>query len=177
MSNIFITSDQHYSHKNLIDFKREDGTSLRPFTSVEEMNETLIENHNSVVGKNDKIYFLGDVVFSATALHQIMPRLNGQKILIKGNHDNLKMSAYAQHFKDIRAYHVMDKMILSHIPIHESSMGRWRANVHGHLHANLVREPICGDEDLQYMNVCVEQTNYTPISFEDVRQFIKNRGL
>lgn len=177
MPNIFLISDTHFNHSNILTFKREDGTPLRPFKTIEEMNEAMINNWNKTVGVNDKCYHMGDVVVSATALHEIMPRLNGEKILIKGNHDNLKQSAYAQHFKDVRAYHIMDKMILSHIPIHPSSLGGWRANLHGHLHANIVRDQIDYTEDLRYFNVCVEQTNYTPISFEDVRQFIKTRGL
>ena len=171
MSNTWLTSDQHYYHSNILSFKRQDGSPARPFSSVEEMNETMIANYNAVVSKNDKTYFLGDLCFSATAFHEIMPRLNGTKVLIKGNHDNLKMSAYMQYFKDVRSYHILDKMLLSHIPIHPASIERFRCNVHGHLHHNLVPN---GDK---YINVCVEHTNYTPISFEAVKDIAKSRGL
>jgi calcineurin-like phosphoesterase family protein len=179
MSNIFLTSDQHYGHANIITFKREDGTSLRPFTSIEEMNETLIDNHNRVVSKNDKIYFLGDMGYvNVTQFDSFMGRLNGTKILIRGNHDDhLKLHQLAKHFKDVRAMHILDKMLLTHIPIHPSSLGRWRVNVHGHLHANIIRHADTNEEDLRYLNVCVEHTNYTPIDFETVRSIVNSRGL
>jgi calcineurin-like phosphoesterase family protein len=88
--------------------------------------------------------------------------LNGTKILIKGNHDNLKLSQYAQMFKDVRATHTLDKFVLSHIPIHPDSLARWKANIHGHTHANNLDDP-------RYINVSVEQINYTPIDFEEIK--------
>jgi calcineurin-like phosphoesterase family protein len=78
-------------------------------------------------------------------------------------------------------------MILSHIPIHESSMGRFRLNIHGHLHEKRVMKPcgfdkltgeiIYGDEiDPRYFCVCVEATDYAPILFEDVIKRIEEEG-
>lgn len=167
MSRTFLISDTHFGHSNILTFKRDDGTPLRPFSSVEEMDEVMINNWNSVVGKKDKVYHLGDLLFSNRKLQEVMPRLNGTKVLIKGNHDNLKLSQYAQFFKDVRAYHVLDKMVLSHIPIHLNSLERWRANLHGHLHSNLIN-------DKRYINLSVEQINYTPIDFEEIRERVKN---
>lgn len=166
MSRTFLISDTHFGHSNILTFKRDDGTPLRPFSSVEEMDETMIDNWNRVVGKKDKVYHLGDLVFSNRKLQEVMPRLNGTKVLIKGNHDTLKLSQYAQFFKDVRAYHVLDKMLLSHIPIHPNSMGKWRANLHGHLHYHLI-------DDERYINLSVEQINYTPIEFEEIRERVK----
>jgi len=170
MSKTFLTSDTHYGHKNILTFLRGDGKLLREFSSVEEMDETLVSNWNKVVSKDDKVYHLGDVCFTATKLHEIMPRLNGTKVLIKGNHDNLKMSAYMQYFKDVRAYHVLDKMLLSHIPVHLGSLERWGVNIHGHLHSNVI-------PDVRYINVSVEQTNFTPVDFEQIRIIVKSLGL
>ena len=161
-ANVFLTSDHHFGHTNILTFKRNDGTPLRPFTTIEEHDEVLIENWNKVVRPNDKVYHLGDVCFKFSVLQAIMPRLNGTKILIKGNHDGLKLSQYAQYFKDVRAYSILDKFVLSHVPLHPESVTRWKANIHGHTHANCLDDP-------QYINVCVEQTNYTPINFEEIR--------
>ena len=86
--NIFLASDHHMNHANCLTFKKNDGTPLRPYSCVEEMNETLIDNHNSVVRPQDKIYMLGDVAMNKRGL-EMVKRMNGTKILIKGNHDCL----------------------------------------------------------------------------------------
>ena len=170
MGKILLTSDTHWGHANILTFKRDDGTPLRPFSSREEMDETMVDNWNKVVGPNDKIYLLGDVGFkNATFFEGIFSRLNGTKVLIKGNHDQLKLSVYMKYFKDIRAVHQLDKIILSHIPIHPESIGRWRGNIHGHTHVNKL-------SDHRYFNVCVEHTNYTPIDFEEIRCYYKSIG-
>ena len=171
MKNIFVVSDHHFGHANICKFLNDDGTKVRPWDDVDEMDEVLIQNHNKVVGHNDKCYFLGDVTFSKKHLHKIA-RLNGDKVLIKGNHDNLKLSDYIPYFRDIRACHVLFNLIMTHIPIHEQELKRFKLNLHGHLHGNLVRDK-WGNPDPRYKNVCVEHTNYTPIPFDDL---FKNLG-
>ena len=152
------------------EFLNSDNSKLRPWTSVEEMDEALVANWNSVVNKKDKVYHLGDVVINRKALGTLS-RLNGEKVLIKGNHDIFRLTDYTAHFKDIRAYHVLDKMLLSHIPVHPDSKGRFKANIHGHTHSNRVLDSQ-GLIDEYYQCVCVEQINYTPIEFEAIRQRI-----
>lgn len=179
MSNTFVISDHHFGHKNILTFKNNGGTNLRTFSCVDEMDQTMIDNHNKVVGINDKIYFLGDVCFGATRFHQVMSQLKGTKVLIKGNHDGLNLSAYAQHFKDVRSLHVMDKIVLTHVPIHPYSLSRWRGNIHGHLHNNLVQEISdfpSGRNDVRYFNACVEHHDYTPVEFETIRAYYKSVG-
>ena len=136
MPTTFIVSDTHFSHSNILTFLNPDGSRLRSFDSVEEMDELMIENWNKVVKPNDRVYHLGDVCFKFAHLQAIIPRLNGYKnaVLIKGNHDELKPHQYLQYFKDIRACSIIDKFILTHIPIHPDSLGRCKANIHGHLH-------------------------------------------
>ena len=169
MSNIFLISDQHYNHKNFLNFLDEAGNKIRPFTDVEEMDEYMIFCHNSVVKPQDKVYFLGDVCFNKKTLDIIMPRLNGTKVLIKGNHDNLKLTQYQEYFKDVRASHQLDKYVLSHIPLHPDHMGRWANGcIHGHLHQCKVMKD--GVEDPNYINVSVECINYTPISLEELKK-------
>ncbi len=177
MSKTFLIGDTHFCHSNILKFTKEDGTLLRPgFSSIQEHDEFLIDRWNSVVSCGDKVYHLGDVgFFNTTSAIKILNRLNGTKILIKGNHDNLKLSVYAQIFKDVRAYHVLDKFVLSHIPLHVESLYRWTANIHGHLHANNVCISLNGIKSLdpRYVNISCEQINFTPIDFEEIRSKYK----
>jgi calcineurin-like phosphoesterase family protein len=178
MPAVFLVSDTHFGHAGVCRFLREDGTKLRPWNSPEEMDEEMVKMWNETVRPNDKVYHLGDVVINRKAL-SILHRLNGDKILIRGNHDIFKLEDYTRHFRDIRGYHVMNGMILSHIPVHEESLGRFGTNIHGHLHANRVMKV---DEygtswiDPRYHCVCVEQTDFRPILFEDVIKRIKEEG-
>jgi len=164
MTNTFLISDTHFSHGNILNFMKKDNTPLRPFfVDINHHDFVLIDNWNKVVGKNDKVYHLGDVGFTNfPKLKTIFDMLNGTKVLIKGNHDNFKLSQYAQIFKDVRATHQLDKFVLSHVPIHPYSLDRWKGNLHGHLHEGQI-------DDERYVNMCVEHWNYTPVPFETIR--------
>ncbi len=170
MSNIFLISDTHFSHEGVTKFLNKDGTKLRPFDTVEQMDEYMVEKWNEVVTSKDKVYHLGDVTMKHQHLN-ILSRLNGKKVLIKGNHDIFKLSQYSKYFYDVRGYHVLDGIIMSHIPIHSDSIERFRANIHGHLHSNRVMKD--GLIDNRYFNVSVEQISYQPIPFEVVNGFLK----
>lgn len=163
MPNVFLISDTHFGHTNMLNFTRANGTPLRPFAHVDEMNDTLIKNWNSVVAPHDKVYHLGDVTMNAKSLN-LLYTLNGTKILIKGNHDIQALKYYLPHFKDIRASHELDGLLLTHIPVSDTQKQRYRGNVHGHLHDKTLKDP-------WYLNVSVEQINYTPIPFEDVQKY------
>jgi calcineurin-like phosphoesterase family protein len=181
MPNVFLTSDTHFGHVNICKFTNHDGSPVRPWDSVEEMDEEMVKRWNDTVGPKDKVYHLGDVVINRKSL-QILDRLNGDKVLIKGNHDIFPLKDYVKYFRDIRAYHVMNGCILSHIPVHKESIARFGANIHGHTHGNRVMSWQAIDEDIDYKPdpdyfcVCVEQTNFTPISFENVIKKIKDQG-
>ena len=181
MPSVFLVSDTHFGHAGVCRFVRNDGvTKLRPWDTAEEMDEFMVKAWNERVRPNDKVYHLGDVVINRKALG-IMRRLNGDKVLIRGNHDIFKDTDYREHFRELRAYHVMNGMILSHIPIHSESLGRFGVNIHGHLHANRVMMPgfngkITDIVDVRYHCVCVEQTDFAPILFEDVVKRIEAEG-
>ena len=184
MPAVWLVSDTHFGHeKTCTAFKRADGTPLRPFASAEEMNEVMVARWNERVRPNDKVYHLGDVVINRKFLN-ILERLNGDKVLIKGNHDIFKLEDYTRYFRDIRGYHVMNGMILSHVPIHEQQLARFGCNIHGHLHANRVMQKTrFGNTDQfdevidpRYYNVSVEQTDFAPILFEKVIEEIKKQG-
>jgi len=180
MPSVFLTSDTHFGHAGVCRFMQNDGvTKLRPWTDPDEMDEEMVKRWNETVKPTDKVYHLGDVVINRKAL-KIMHRLNGDKVLIRGNHDIFKDDDYREHFRELRAYHVMNGMILSHIPLHPESLGRFGVNIHGHTHSNRVmtwhptkQHPVV---DPRYHCVCVEQTDFRPILFEDVIQKIKDEG-
>jgi calcineurin-like phosphoesterase family protein len=187
MPSIFLISDPHFGHQGVCKFMRNDGvTKLRPWDNAEEMDEYLVKVYNERVRPNDKVYFLGDVVINRKAL-KTLARLNGDKVLIRGNHDIFRDDEYREYFRELRAYHVMNGCILSHIPVHEASLGRFGCSIHGHLHANRVMKArgvdartgdiLYSDEiDPRYYNVSVEQTDFAPILFEDVLKKIKEQG-
>ena len=191
MANKFVISDTHFGHTNSWEkFKLPDGSPLRPFTSNEEMDETMIQRWNAKVKPEDTVYHLGDVVINRKHLH-LVKRLNGKKRLIRGNHDIFKDKDYYEvGFDSLYGVRVFtDKFILSHIPLHPDSItDRFKVNVHGHLHANevtrkIVTKPFApvGQQDVidqidpRYLCVSVEHTNYEPLSFEEVDARIAKR--
>jgi len=180
MPAVFLVSDTHFGHAGVCRFMRNDGvTKLRPWDNPEEMDEEMIKRWNETVRPNDKVYHLGDVVINRKAL-KTLHRLNGDKVLIRGNHDIFRDDEYRQHFRELRAYHILNGMIMSHIPIHTESLGRFGTNIHGHLHANRVmiqkHAKATPEIDPRYHCVCVEQTDFRPILFEDVIKRIKAEG-
>ena len=78
---IFFTSDHHFDHTNIIKY------CSRPFQSVDEMNEVMVKRWNEVVGVRDTVYYLGDFSLGKGSIEKFVPRLNGEKYLIMGNHD------------------------------------------------------------------------------------------
>lgn len=188
MPSVFLVSDTHFGHLGVCRFTRADGvTKLRPWDSPEEMDEAMVRAWNERVRPTDKVYHLGDAVINRRAL-PTLARLNGDKVLIRGNHDIFRDDEYRQYFRELRAYHVMNGLILSHIPVHSDSLGRFGCNIHGHLHANRVRRPrgvdaktgeiLYSEEiDPRYYNVSVEQLpDFAPVLFEDVCKGIVEQG-
>jgi len=168
MSEIFVVSDTHLNHANILKFTGKDGKLIRPgFESVSHMNEVMIERWNKVVRPQDKIYHLGDVYFgSQSDAEKILSRLNGKKRLIVGNHDCIygKGNPLQKHFQKIYMWRIFREfgVVLSHVPIHEDSFRKVDLNVHGHTHEK-------GSPKGPYRSVCVEMIDYRPINIEEVR--------
>ena len=135
----YYISDLHYGHENSIYMDN------RPFASLEEMNERLIERWNSVVSCNDTVYILGDFIWKRdnSLWQEIVPKFNGRKNLIVGNHDIRKenfLIATRKLFDKIEAlteiHDLGRNVILCHYPI---PFGRHDYNnnvymLYGHLH-------------------------------------------
>lgn len=86
----YYTSDTHFGHVNIISYCN------RPFRDIHHMTEGLVRSWNEVVGPDDTVYHLGDFAMGPKTEHKkFFDRLNGYKVLIRGNHDQSveKMSA------------------------------------------------------------------------------------
>ncbi|MDR3502987.1 MAG: hypothetical protein P4L79_10425 [Legionella sp.] len=173
MTNTFLASDHHFFHQNILKFKNNDGTPVREFSNVEEMNETMIERHNSVVQETDTVYFGGDVFFgSKSNIPNIMYRLRGKKILILGNHDEVVKQELYRYFMRIVLWHPFreHKLILSHVPLpYHQFRHEVEVNVHGHLHGEVVKnKDTWSTPDPHYFSICMERINYTPIHLDEI---------
>ena len=177
---LWFISDTHFGHANILTFKHEDGTLLRPgFVNVAEMDEFMIHKWNTTVKPADHVYHLGDVAMKKENL-QTVKKLNGHKRLIMGNHDIYHVKDYMEvGFEKIMAHRRFADMVFTHFPVHPRSIGG-KANVHGHTHSNWTPDPVVGPDReqkvriLPYINVSVEMINYTPVSLgwieEEVRR-------
>ena len=155
---------------------------MQDFTSAQEMDETMILRWNTAVRPQDKVYHLGDVTMDPARYLRLISRLNGHKRLILGNHDSGTVQEYlAAGFQKIYGCRVLDQILFTHIPVHPSALGRFKANVHGHVHEKPSPEPVVRVKNddpgrtslVPYINVSVEVTEYRPITFEEVRQRIR----
>ena len=187
---IWFISDTHFGHDNLVTtFKRSDGSPARAFASAQEMDETMIARWNAVVRPSDHIYHLGDLTMArgnqTKYIDAIMARLSGHKRILLGNHDQLKSKWYQQHFEKVKGSQVFDNLLFTHIPVAPWCHGRFRANVHGHTHANgervyweMAHDATTGlFRDVAYVNLSVEQINYAPVSLEEIKSWIASPPL
>ena len=164
--NYWVTSDSHYGHTNILKWGR------GQFADTDEMDEYLIERWNEVVRPGDYVYHLGDVFCGPQTKERkshVMKRLKGKKTLIVGNHDPIMEYCNGGWFRKVVMWKVFNEFncLLTHVPVHESSLHermveRGGLNVHGHIHQH---ESPPGP----YKCVCVEQTNYSPVNLEDIR--------
>ena len=177
---VFFTSDTHFYHSNIINF------CGRPFKNVEVMNETLIANWNSVVGPDDIVFHLGDFCLGGSAeWTNILNRLKGKIYLIVGNHDikNLRQGYYS-HFEHIAMQmHIevgKQKIYLNHCPfLCYGGAYRDTWQLFGHVHTSKQNTGIDAPRlnmlfPTQY-DVGVDNNNFTPVSFEQVKRIIERQ--
>lgn len=158
--NIFIVSDTHFYHTNIISY------CGRPYKNVEEMNKDLIAKWNSIVKKDDLVYHLGDFCFGGKEkVKEILALLNGKINLVMGNHDRYNIRFYYEAgFNRVydRPIIIQDFFVLSHAPfVPWEKDGRY-ANLHGHTH----EDPRFSTTSRTF-NACVEMNNYSPVLLED----------
>lgn len=170
---IWFTADSHIGHRNIIKYCQ------RPFSDVEEMNETLISNWNKVVGKDDFVFHLGDFsVGGAAEWTSLIDCLNGRIFLVLGNHDmNNVDQGFMKRFEDVSMQMLItigqQRIYLNHYPFlcyGGAYRGTWQ--LFGHLHTSYCMSGLDSPR-LQMLfprqyDVGVDNNNYTPISFEEV---------
>ena len=152
----YFIADTHFGHKKILNYE----LSRSVFKSIEDMNETLIDNWNSVVTKNDRVFHLGDFCWGTKNLHYAS-RLNGIKYLIAGNHDTAPTAEYLKYFHKVLGCMSYKGAILTHMPIHEEQFKRFTFNIHGHLHSSSLK-------DFCYINVSCEQQELSPCSWKQI---------
>lgn len=166
---VWITSDHHFGHANICKFKNDHNEPIRPWDDVFEMEEELIKRWNERVKPNDYVIHCGDFAMNRTGYDRVINRLNGKRILIQGNHDGFSYSTYQKHFVEVQSMIMLHgTAIITHIPVHPSSIDKYTVNIHGHLHSHRVL--LDGEIDPRYVCVCVEQTDYYPVLLNDVIQ-------
>jgi calcineurin-like phosphoesterase family protein len=165
MAGAFFISDLHLKHKNILTF----AGHYRDGDTVEEHDEILIEKINSKVHKRDKLFILGDVVWKREDL-SIISRINGQKELIIGNHDEARIDEYRKYFDKVHGFYKYRGFWISHCPIHPDEL-RGCKNVHGHVHMNCIMKRFLGfpyARDTRYIPVTVEALDGYPICYDEL---------
>ena len=179
---VWFTSDLHFWHKNICKYCN------RPYESVEEMNEAIIQNWNAVVKDDDIVFVLGDLGFCGIEkLKPLLERLKGKKYLVQGNHDSDKVV-----FKLIEGNILEDSyklttitiegdpevpeqmLTLCHFPMldwYEKEKGSWM--IHGHQH-QLPKTPSCS---VVHWDVGLDKNGMTPINFEQLKINITKQYL
>lgn len=180
MTNTFYTADVHMGHKQIINYEPE----FRDFQNVEEHDEHIIKNWNSVVNPNDTVWILGDMVINKKNLHRFR-ELNGRKLLVMGNHDNFNKEWFDTVLMDVvdRPFGCVEKRfggirtVFTHIPVHPCQLERrFDFNLHGHLHSSTVSKMDgSGEDDLRFLNLSMEHWNLTPVPFDTIKRELEDR--
>lgn len=187
---IFFTSDMHVSHKNILKFN----PNTRPYSSIEEMNESLINNWNSVVGENDIVWNLGDVFFGPKeGVREFLSQLNGSHHLVLGNHDQrfakmtkdgqLQLTELGENclsmglFRSIQSYAELrlgkDTICLSHYAMrvwNKSDHGSY--HLYGHFHGSMLGEGRSMDVGIDSSDLV---SDGKPFSWEDIKAHLSVR--
>lgn len=189
----FIASDHHFNHEKIIEY------CDRPFNSAEEMEKTMIQNHNKIVGEDDDVLFLGDFMWGRkTQLDDVLPEMknvlremNGRKFLVRGNHDYFYPETYLEAgFLDVQEKFVIDDMTFVHAPkqLFQETIGKnftdmpegYALVAKDNLGRNIPGEYVCGHVHnmwkvlCPFVNVSVDVWGFAPVHSSDVRQILRD---
>lgn len=165
---IFFSADWHQWHKNILKYCQ------RPFQTIEEMNEYLIQEHNKIVRPNDFVYYLGDLVFKNADINKLMNRLNGHWFLIRGNHDN-NIGNNDKNFgwvKDRYELRVGNRyFVLDHYPLLS-----WDKQFHGsiQLHGHTHQKTQLTQPGKRQVHVGVDAWDFKPVHIDQIMDLVKD---
>ncbi|MCI1288015.1 MAG: metallophosphoesterase [[Lactobacillus] timonensis] len=192
----FVTADTHFFHKDLLGV---DDFAPRPFASVSEMNQTIIDHWNTKVGENDVVYHLGDIALyfikppkkAYDAIFQVLNQLHGHLVLIKGNHDSralfkyLEQHNYVFNGREKFEFHDVGKLIkydhrqyyMTHYPL-LLGIAPQIINLHGHIHHNAVpiKENINVGVDSPELDYLSEKVQFgAPLSMKEIEEIVEGK--
>lgn len=163
MSTTYFLSDPHLRHRGIQKYRQ-------TLSGLSNDDQILLDLQNCPITKRDTLYILGDVAWNVEGL-QLLSSIPGRKILVRGNHDNLKLSDYLNVFDDVEGLVRYKEFWLSHSPIHPVEL-RGKVNIHGHVHSATL-------PDTRYFNCCPENLwprfNTCIITIDQIRSVVYNR--
>ncbi len=164
MARKFLIADTHLGDDIIIKLEN------RPFKNAKEQTDSIVEKWNSVVNEDDIVYVIGDFLHIGCDSYHMeqAKKLNGTKYLIRGNHDTETDEFYIKEcgFAKVYDYPIIvdDFWIFSHEPMYINKYFPY-ANIFGHVHDN----PSYATFSSRHYCICVERTDYLPITFDDVK--------
>lgn len=163
INKIFIIADTHFGDKNIITYEN------RPFEDITQMDNIMIELWNKVVSKDDTVFHLGDVGnYDLNKMKNIINKLNGNKILIKGNHDkHFSIREWMDcGFNEVYNYSIIynEFIVMQHEPPQYINNATPFFYLYGHVHSTdmyktITRHSAC---------VSAERWDYTPVDLEEI---------
>jgi calcineurin-like phosphoesterase family protein len=173
--NTFFVADYHFDHANIIKYCK------RPFKSVDEMNEIMLQRYNETVKDDSTVFFLGDLAFGKGARSNLwwLKQLKGNIIFIKGNHDNGLSPKNVPNFYTEYTFieHGSVSFELTHYPIPRIYGPIFGWNIHGHHHNNMPEIYPLVNPTNKTINVGVELIDYRPISFTKIKELINGKNV
>ncbi len=161
----YVISDVHFFHQNILKYDR---VGQAYFTDVQQRFQLMKTWWNEMVSPDESVIMLGDTCFVKEELHRLK-ELNGNKYLVRGNHDEFSEWRYLETagFKRVMPRVCVAGLLFTHYPIHPIEKQRYAGNVHGHIHSEVIDDPY-------YLSVCAEQIGYRP---KKLREIIEHYGL
>ena len=169
---IWVTSDTHFRHRRILIYE----AAARPFETVEQMNEELVNRWNAKVGPMDVVFHLGDFGFTSNAqTRTILSKMNGRKFLLLGNHDRQQKLTdekwvslgFERVFRN--PFLLDSKFIFSHEPLETIPDGK--VNVYGHVHGSAYFNTM----DRNRICVCVERWDCAPVEYEFIKRMFSGK--
>ena len=169
---IYFTSDLHLGHPAIIHMRN------RPFADVEDMNQKLINNYNSLVKKNDTVYILGDIChrLKVEEANELISKLNGKKILVSGNHDKKYSRSLFSEICDFKTVSLHGQFfVLMHYPMLSwPKMYRGSIHLHGHIHGSAEGNMSNLHNNILRYDVGVDANGFYPVSIETILKYFEH---